>query len=278
MIERAQLGPAIDVRGLLPTERSALLALLGELAAGDWDRATVCPGWTVKDVTAHVLHDDLRRLASMRDGHRGPRPATGESVAAFIDRVNQEWVAAARCLSTRQLVELLTLTGGQIAALWRELDPDADGAAVSWAGLEVAPVWLDAARELSEYWTHQQQLRDATGRPGLAGRELLAPVLDTFLRALPYTLRDTGADPGTQIQVTVTGAAPMGWVATRQDRGWFLDRGDADRPAATVRTDGDTLWRLCTRNLTPEAARARAQIHGERRLADRVLQIVSIVW
>ena len=78
MIGLAQLGPPIDVRGLFPRERAALLALLGELDAGDWDRATVCPGWTVKDVTADVLHDDLRRLASMRDGHRAPgrRPAS----------------------------------------------------------------------------------------------------------------------------------------------------------------------------------------------------------
>jgi uncharacterized protein (TIGR03083 family) len=277
VIERSQLGPAIDVRGLFPNERSALLTLLGELTAADWDRATVCPGWTVKDVTAHVLHDDLRRLASMRDGHQGSRPAAGEPLAAFLDRANQEWVAAARCLSTRQLVELLALTGEQVAAMWRALDPDADGAAVSWAGLEAAPVWLDAARELSEYWTHQQQVRDATGRPGLTDRAWLAPVLETFLRALPYTLRDTGADPGTQVQVTVTGAAPMPWVTTRQDKGWVLHRDDVEHPAATVEVDGDTLWRLCTRNITPKEARAHARVHGERRLADQVLQIVSIV-
>ena len=277
MIDRSQLGPPIDVRGLFPRERSALLALLGGLAAGDWDRATVCPGWTVKDVTAHLLHDDLRRLASMRDGHQGPRPVAGEPMAAFLDRVNQEWVAATRCLSSRQLVELLTLAGEQIAALWRAQDPDADGAVVSWAGLGVAPVWLDAARELSEYWTHQQQIREATGRPGLTDRQLLTPVLDTFLRALPYTLRDTGADPGTQVQVTVTGTAPMRWVTTRKDNRWVLRRGDAERPAAAVELDGDTLWRLCTRNIAPEDAAARARVHGERRFAEQVLRIVSIV-
>ena len=254
-----------------------MLALLGELTAGDWGRPTACPGWTVKDVTAHVLHDDLRRLASMRDGHRGPRPAAGEPPAVFLDRVNQEWVAAARDLSTRQLRELLALTGEQVAAMWRTLDLDADGAAVSWAGLAMAPVWLDAARELSEYWTHQQQVRDATGRPGLTDRELLAPVLDTFLRALPYTLRDTGADPGTQVQVTVTGDAPMRWVATRRNDRWVLRRGDAGRPAATVELDGDTLWRLCTGNITPDDARGRARARGERRLAEQVLRIVSVV-
>lgn len=30
-------------------------------------------------------------------------------------------------------------------------------------------MWLDAAREYTEFWVHQQQIRDATGRPGADG-------------------------------------------------------------------------------------------------------------
>jgi uncharacterized protein (TIGR03083 family) len=277
MIELSQVGPLIDVRGLFAKERSAFLELLGGVGVSDWDRATVCPGWTVKDVTAHVLHDDLRRLAGMRDGHQGPPPEAGEPLADFSRRVNQEWVAAARCLSTRQLVELLTLTGGQVARMWQQQDLQADGTAVSWAGLDASPVWLDAAREFTEYWTHQQQVRDATSRPGLTGREFLAPVLETFLRALPFTLRDADAALGAQVQVTITGDAPMRWVATREGRGWWLDRGAAARPLALIEADGDTIWRLCTRGITPQAARARVRVHGDLALADQVLEMVSII-
>jgi uncharacterized protein (TIGR03083 family) len=276
MIELSQVGPLIDVRGLFAKERSAFLELLGGVGVGDWDRATVCPGWTVKDVTAHVLHDDLRRLAGMRDGHQGQPPEDGEPLADFSRRVNQEWVAAARCLSTRQLVELLTLTGGQVARMWQQQDLQADGTAVSWAGLDASPVWLDAAREFTEYWTHQQQVRDATSRPGLTGREFLAPVLETFLRALPFTLRDADAALGAQVQVTITGDAPMRWVATREGRGWWLDRGAAARPLALIEADGDTIWRLCTRGITPQAARARVRVHGDLALAGQVLEMVSI--
>jgi uncharacterized protein (TIGR03083 family) len=278
MIELSQVGPLLDVRGLFAKERLAFLELLGGLGEGDWVRATVCPGWTVKDVTAHVLHDDLRRLAGMRDGHQGPPPEEGEPLAVFSQRVNQEWVAAARCLSTRQLVELLSLTGGQVARMWEQQDLQADATAVSWAGLDHSPVWLDAAREFTEYWTHQQQVRDATGRPGLTGREFLAPVLDTFLRALPFTLRNTDASPGAQVQVTITGEAAMRWVATREGSGWRLDRGGAARPVVLVEADGDTMWRLCTRGITPQAARARVRARGDLGLADQVLQIVSIIW
>jgi uncharacterized protein (TIGR03083 family) len=277
MIELSQVGPLIDVRGLFAKERSAFLELLGGVGVGDWDRATVCPGWTVKDVTAHVLHDDLRRLAGMRDGHQGQPPEDGEPLADFSRRVNQEWVSAARCLSTRQLVELLTLTGGQVARMWQQQDLQADGTAVSWAGLDASPVWLDAAREFTEYWTHQQQVRDATSRPGLTGREFLAPVLETFLRALPFTLRDADAALGAQVQVTITGDAPMRWVATREGRGWWLDRGAAARPLALIEADGDTIWRLCTRGITPQAARARVRVHGDLALAGQVLEMVSII-
>ena len=278
MIELSQVGPRIDVRGLFARERSAFLELLGGLGVGDWDRATVCPGWTVKDATAHVLHDDLRRLAGMRDGHQGPPPEAGEPLAVFSARVNQEWVAAARCLSTRQLVELLTLTGGQVASMRREQDLEADGTAVLWAGLDPSPVWLDAAREFTKYWTHQQQVRDATSQPGLTGRQFLAPVLDTFLRALPFTLANADADVGTQVQVTITGEAAMVWVATREASGWRLGPGGAVRPVALVEADGDTMWRLCTRGITPQAARARVRVQGDLRLADQVLEMVSINW
>jgi uncharacterized protein (TIGR03083 family) len=278
MIELSQVGPLIDIRPLFSNERSALLELLGSLPLDAWDRATVCPGWTVKDITAHVLHDDLRRLGGMRDGQQGPSPEEGEPLAAFSRRVNQQWVEAARCLSTRQLVELLSLTGDQVASMWQQQDLQADATAVSWAGLDRSPVWLDAARELTEYWTHQQQIRDATGRPGLTDREFLVPVLDTFLRALPFTLRNTEASLGAQVQVTITGEATMEWAATREASGWRLERGAAARPAALVEADGDTMWRLCTRGITPQTARARVRVHGDLGLADQVLEMVSIIW
>ncbi|HEX3202686.1 MAG TPA: hypothetical protein VHW42_12245 [Actinomycetes bacterium] len=40
---------------------------------------------------------------------------------------------------------------------------------VSWVGPDPAPNWLDVAREYSERWTHQQQIRDAAEIPGRDG-------------------------------------------------------------------------------------------------------------
>jgi uncharacterized protein (TIGR03083 family) len=49
-------------------ERAALAATLVELDDGDWSHDTLCPGWTVLDVAAHVISTPQigwRRLAQM---------------------------------------------------------------------------------------------------------------------------------------------------------------------------------------------------------------------
>jgi len=104
-------------------------------------------------------------------------------------------VTAARRLSPRVLIEQLSVIGKQIARFWQAVDLDALGAPVSWAGPGPMPVWLDAARDFTEYWTHHQQIYDATGRNGLADPRYLGPVIGTFVRALPHTLAEVPARP-----------------------------------------------------------------------------------
>lgn len=37
---------------------------------------------------------------------------------------------------------------------------------VSWASDGPVPLWFDMARELTERWVHQMQIREAVGRVG----------------------------------------------------------------------------------------------------------------
>lgn len=213
-----------------------MLELLAGLQPQSWTAATVCPGWAVRDVVAHLVHDDLRRLSRTRDGYRGrPAPRAGEALASFLDRINQRWVTEVAFLSPAVIVDLLACTGPLLHAMWAAADVDTLGEGVSWAGVDPAPVWLDLAREYTESWTHQQQIRNAIDRPGLTEPAFLDPVLDTFLRALPTTYADVPAAHGTVLTVSVDDDR-LTWSLQSTPAGWTLSSGQR---AGTGRTHHD---------------------------------------
>lgn len=278
MTDTSWLGPPIDVRPLFAPQQEALTRLLRGLSPAQWAQPTICPGWDVKDVAAHVLGDHIGRLSRHRDGYAALRPRDGEVLPAFLDRINGEWVAAAHRISPRLLIDQLQATGDQIAEFWQGVDPDALGEAVSWAGPGPAPTWLDAARDFSEYWTHHQQICEATGQAGLMSPGYVGPVIDTFMRALPHTLRNVTDPEGTALQMTVTGPGAGEWACIRDADRWSLHHQSHPKPTARAELDTDIAWRLCTRGITPQQAAERARIDGDHRLVTAALQIVSIIW
>jgi uncharacterized protein (TIGR03083 family) len=271
---------AVMVTHLFPPERASLVELLASLGVDQWQAPTVCPGWSVKDVALHLLGDDIGLLSRRRDGV-APADAPGEpagwrELVAVLDRLNQTWVEATRRISPRLLGELLEFTG---EATWRYLaglDLFAVEARVSWVGPDPVPNWLDVAREYTERWTHQQQIRDAAGVPGLKEPAFMAPVLATFVHALPAAFTGVPAPAGTTVEVVVGGEGGGCWMLTRTPARWRLAAGTAAEPAARVLLDTETAWRLWTKGIGRDAALAAVSISGDRALGRRVLDAVAI--
>jgi uncharacterized protein (TIGR03083 family) len=270
-----------NVLGLLEDERTELLALLVALDADAWAGATGCPGWSVKDIVAHVLGDDYGILARERDGFReagSPHSASWDDVVRFVNERNEAWVAAWRRVSPRLLVDLLTGSGPALWAHYRSIDPEELGGPVSWAGDQPAPNWLRVAREYTERWVHQQQLRDATGRPGLRDGRWVRPLLDTFAHSLPVALGNADASAGTAVVVAATGEGGGRWTVARRGESWQLAaEPSTERPSTVVTIDVGTLWRLYTKAIDREAARAMARIEGDEALGERVLSARAII-
>jgi uncharacterized protein (TIGR03083 family) len=244
-------------------------------------RPSACPGWSVKDLAAHIASDDMASVARRRDHHFyapfADEEPSWEELLAFINRQNDEWVVAMRRLSPPQVIDLLERSGPPIFDHWRSLDPMTIGGAVSWAGPEPAPIWLDLAREYTECWAHQQQIRDGLGRPGLKDRHFMHPVLDAYVRALPHTFRNTRAAEGTHVRLQITGEAGGIWSVVRGQKSWALYLDVADEANAAVALDQETAWRLFTKGVTPVEARTRATIAGNESLAAVVLETVSVI-
>ncbi len=275
------LGPPVLVAGLFPGERSGLLAVLESLTAAEWAMQTACAGWTVHDVALHLFGGDCGVISSRRDSYRrhdmiGLDLSRWDDLVAFIDAQNDAWVAATQRIGPPLLVEFLRMTGERIAPIFASRDPFDRGGPVNWAGSAPAPVWLDTAREYTERWHHQQHIRDAVGQPGLIERRWLAPVLETFVRALPHTLRAVDAPDGAALRLVVIGEAGGTWRVARERGEWRLvpDTGAAD---ATVTMDEETAWRRWTNGLSRAEAMARTRFEGDRRLASAPLDMLSII-
>jgi uncharacterized protein (TIGR03083 family) len=269
----------ILIADLFPEILDALLGLLAGLSDDQWAAPTVCPGWSVKDLAGHLLGDDVGMLSRRRDGYRrGSAAIAGwNDLVAFINRQNAEWVETVRRLSPRLLCDMLRLTGDQVSAFFQSLDPYELGGPVDWAGPDPAPIWLDLAREYTERWHHQQQIRDALSIPGLDEPRYLAPALDAFIRALPHTYRNVDAADQTLLALTITGAAGGTWFLLREQTSWQLYLDIARQPDAQVTLDQDTAWRLFTKGIGEETARSRAICVGDSRLTSPMLKMLAVI-
>jgi uncharacterized protein (TIGR03083 family) len=259
--------------------RSYLLELLESLPPADWQLPTAAPLWSVKDVALHLLGGDIGNLSRRRDDFRpaGSPIKNYRELVAFINELNEHWVRAGRRMSTRVLCDLLAFTGPQLAAYFASLNLFSLGEPVSWAGPDAAPVWLDVAREYTEQWHHQQQIRDAACREPLYSPRLFAPVLDTFIRATPHSYRDTKAAQGTVVEVEITGAAGGRWFLQRHTEKWELLIGTNAHPATSLSIPQDAAWRLFTKGIRPERARTLATIRGDASLAEPFLRTVAVL-
>ena len=269
----------IHVVELFLEERAALLELLGGLQPNEWDLPTICNGWTVKDIAAHILADDLGRLSRGRDGHTASFIETDswDELVAAINGQNERWAETMRRLSPQIIVELLGFSGERLATHVKRLDLDAVGGPVSWAGPDPAPVWFDLAREYTEYWAHQQQIRDAVLKPGLKDQRLFGPVHDCYVRALPYTYHDVLAPEATHVRVRISGDAGGVWSLVRDGGQWGLFTEVVGEPTAAVTLDQEVAWRLFTRGTKPAAARSLAVLSGDIALAAKALETVAIL-
>ncbi len=147
---------------LFPKLDGMLIELLRSLAPEDWEKQTVSPKWKVKDVAAHLLDTPLRGISIGRDSYvaESPRIDSPADLAAFINRLNEEGVSLYRRLSPAVLISLMEVATNLLAEYHAARDPHAQAPlGVSWAGEDKSANWFDTAREFTERWHHQQQIR-----------------------------------------------------------------------------------------------------------------------
>ncbi len=257
-----------------------LLALLRDLSEDEWNKKTVAGNWTVKDVTAHLLDTNMRFISIHRD-HATLKPdrelSSYADVVSYLNHLNAEWVNAMKRVSSRQLIDLHASTHEEYIRGLESLDPFAPAMfSVAWAGEEVSLNWFHIARDFTEKWHHHQQIRHAVNKPGILTAEYYRPVLETFMRALPFKYRNTEAAEGTCVSIAIDSAAGGTWSITREKEGWrMVDR--CNRSAASVSIPVDLSWQLFTKAVRFEAVKDKIKIEGDERLVLPAVGMITVM-
>jgi len=191
----------VTTDNMLAAERRELLTLLHTLSADDWTTPSLCEGWMVRDVVAHLLWDTVTVRQYLWVAAKYWTP----------DRINQYYVDQARALSTDELVSRFesVLDGGWLSR-------------VMTGGM------------LADLVVHQQDIRRSLGRPRVIDQDRLLHTLNhpnrwvyprRFMHGLRFVATDIDWSHGVGPQVRGTGEALALAIA---GRGVVLDELDGD--------------------------------------------------
>lgn len=265
---------------LLYSLDNELLKLLNSLTPEEWNSRTIAKKWKVKDIASHLLDTTLRGLSISRDNYFGENPEGIEDyqgLVAFLNKLNMNWTSATARLSPQVLISLLQTYGKEYTDHMSSLDPQATAIfSVAWAGQETSPNWFHIAREYTERFLHQQQIRDAVGKQGLMTRQYFYPFIDILIMALPHTYRNISAMEGTTVSVVVTSELGGKWTILQTGNGWEF-AGPIDQPDAMISMNPDTAWKLFSKGISPDEALNQVQISGNEELAFTTLKMVSVM-
>jgi len=272
----------IHIGNLLHQLDELLINLLENLSPEDWEKQTLAPQWNVKDVAVHLLDGNLRTLSMLRDDYFGEVPEnvnTYTEMVGFLNQLNADWVKATKRLSPKVIVDLLKISGKEYCDFILTLDPNEKAAfSVGWAGESESLNWFHIAREYTEKWHHQQQIRLAISEDHLLLEEqYFMPYLNTSVRGLPHHYRTTKGEQGDLIQFIFEGQSKKNWFLHYHSETWQLYSEIHEEPNCVVVIPDEIAWRIFTKGIKKEEAMERSEIHGKQEIGANFFDMIAIM-
>ncbi|KXX66964.1 DinB family protein [Flammeovirga sp. SJP92] len=271
----------IELVHYLPRLDQKLIELLSSLSEEDWNKQTIAKKWKVKDVVAHLLDGNIRTLSGLKDGYqpKAPQINSYQDLLGYLNQLNADWVKAMQRVSPAFLIELLKFTGEPFYHYYTSIDPHAKATyAVAWAGENESENWMHIAREYTEKFLHQQQIRDAVDKQGIMTEEFYIPFLDTCMFALPFTLRNTKTENGNILVMNVSGDVNGSWYVQFDGHQWNLSK-EAPQGViiCTITIDAQASWKLFSKSLRAYDLKDEIKIQGDQQIGVVALEMVSFM-
>ncbi len=267
---------------LFPKLDEVLIQLLKSLSSEDWNKKTIVPKWTIKDIAVHLLDGNIRALSMLRDNYFGQNPPQINSYQDLLDYLNElnaDWIKAMKRLSPVLLIDFLETTGKEYSNFITTLNLYEKATfSVAWAGEEESKNWFHIAREYTEKWHHQQQIRLALGKEDiLYQKEFYFPHLDTSMRALPHHYRNVKGQKDEIIHFFIDGEAGGNWFLLNDGQKWNLVKQSNFYPICKVEIQSKIAWRLFTKGIPKNEAQKNIVILGKQELGEKIMDMLAVM-
>lgn len=257
--------------------KNELITLLETLDASEWEKETCLMGRSVKDLASHIMDTSLRRVSMGKDKYFAETPGdfSHDGLVRFIQEQNRKWIGATRRISPRLLIELLKVSERELISHLEDLNPRGDALfPVAWAGEEkYSENWFDIAREYTEKWHHQMQIREVLGKEDkLYDRKLFRPIIEIFAVALPYTYNKYDGD-NFIIEVEIGGESGDSYFIEKKDgTSKMIDRIECKNKVTILDKE---FWKLVTNS--KDRNKIKIQISGDENLCNHLLNMVTVM-
>lgn len=238
-----------------------------------WSTPTSCPGWDVRDQLSHLI--GFERLLM---GEAAPEVDFDRShLRNPIGEINEPWIAERRGRPGGEVrAELAEVGALRVAAL--AAMPEAAFDEVGWSPVGEVPHATFMQVRVLDLWVHEQDVREALGRPGGLGGAGERAALGRLLGGLGRSFaKGASAPEGASLALELGGSTPSRTVLeVREGR---ARPAEVASPTTTLAMDSLVFTRLaCGRRGGEEAlASGEVQASGDLDLARGVLGSINVM-
>ncbi len=265
-----------EILGAWQSAADDFLELVTPLSQQEWDAPTALPGWSVGDIVAHVGWIEGVMLGDMDPPHEPDWSALAH-VRNDFGRITEIPVDLRRSWPREQvLIELADVMSRRSTAL-RDGPHDANVEVVGPLG--VAPLGRVVQMRAMDTWVHEQDIRDALGRPGHVDTPGAQATAAQLLPGLAKVwVKGAGAQPGQTLHLVVSGPELTAerWVAVGEDgRGRVSESGQ--EATTTLTMDWSTYTALACGRGDQDVLRSRVEVEGDPSLGQRTLEAFTVM-
>jgi uncharacterized protein (TIGR03083 family) len=260
----------IDALDAVWTSTRGLLESIGDDA---WSTPTALAGWDVKANVSHMIGTEAMLLGEPDPDveiDREARPHVRNDIGAF----NEVWVEALAATPPADvLATFVEFTDRRIELLRSMTQADWDAESFTPAGRDTYGRFMQI--RVFDCWFHEQDVREALGRPGHEAGVAIEVTLDEVETALGFVVgKRAGAPQGTVVTFELTG--PSGRVVHVEvaERARVVES-PSEPSTVTISVPVVPFTRLCGGRTTVATVGDLVQVRGDDELGHKIVENLS---